>query len=224
MFIFPLIAAVVSLIFGILVLRQYLSRRKPFQLFWTLGLFMFFVGSSAETIATLTTWTDLLAKIYYFFGAMITVGFLAMGTIYLLTSPKVARICLTILLLISTLAFLMILTVTMNTTVMQQAGWEWKEVMPVSARLVPITINSLGSLVLIGGALYSAWVTWRQKQHYERMIANILIASGVLVIGAAHTMGGLFGLGRQTLISIAMAIGVTLMFLGFLEAGRPTRQ
>lgn len=223
MFVFPLIAAVVSFIFGILVLRQYLSRRKPFQLFWTLGLFMFFIGSSAETIATLTSWTDSLAKTYYFFGAMITVGFLAMGTIYLLARPLVAKICLAILFAISILAFLMLATATVDTAKMQEAAWEWKEVMPTSARIVPITINSLGSLILIGGAVYSAWVTWRQKQHYERMIANILIAAGVLVIGGAHALGGLFGLGRQALLSIAMAIGVTIMFLGFLEAGRPTK-
>lgn len=224
MFIFPLIATLVGFIFSLLVMRQYFNRRRPYQLVWGIGLLMFALGSTAETVAALTFWTDSLAKTYYFFGAMVTVGFLSMGTIYLHTSPRIAKVALTIILIISISAALMLVRADVNTVKMQGQEWEWKEVMPTSARIIPIIINSLGSLILIGGAIYSAYVTWRRKEHYERMWGSILIASGVLVIGAMHTIGGFFGLGRQQLLSIAMAIGVTLMFLGFLETGRSPKR
>jgi len=39
--IIPLISAIVSFVFGIIVLDQYFARRQPFQLLWTIGLFMY---------------------------------------------------------------------------------------------------------------------------------------------------------------------------------------
>ncbi len=40
----PLMSCVVSLIFALTVLDQFLARRKPYQLIWAIGLLMYFSG------------------------------------------------------------------------------------------------------------------------------------------------------------------------------------
>ena len=44
----PLISAIVSFVFGITVLDQYFARRQPFQLLWTIGLFMYGISAFTE--------------------------------------------------------------------------------------------------------------------------------------------------------------------------------
>jgi hypothetical protein len=83
MFIFPLVATLVSFTFSFLLLRQYIERRKPYQLVWAISLSMFGLGALAETISTASSWTPFLAKMYYLFGATLIVGFLALGSLYL---------------------------------------------------------------------------------------------------------------------------------------------
>ncbi len=82
MFVFPLLATIVSLVFSIQVFRQYLQRRKPYQLVWSAALLMFGIGSLAETLATLGSWNEVLVKAYYLFGGTLVVGYLGLGTLY----------------------------------------------------------------------------------------------------------------------------------------------
>jgi hypothetical protein len=44
----PLVSTVVSVIFGLAVLDQFFARRKPYQLVWAIGLFMYAVGTGTE--------------------------------------------------------------------------------------------------------------------------------------------------------------------------------
>ena len=82
MFIFPLVATVVSVVFAAQVFRQYLQRRRPYQLIWSIALLMFGLGALAETLATLGSWNESLVKIYYLFGGTLVVGYLGLGTLY----------------------------------------------------------------------------------------------------------------------------------------------
>ena len=45
MAVFPLIAAVVALVFSGLLFRQYLQRRRSYQLAWAIALLMYAVAS-----------------------------------------------------------------------------------------------------------------------------------------------------------------------------------
>jgi len=46
--IIPLVSCVVSFIFALTVLDQFFARRKPYQLVWTIGLFMYFISTGTE--------------------------------------------------------------------------------------------------------------------------------------------------------------------------------
>lgn len=285
MFIFPLIATLISLVFSGLLLRQYSQKQKPHQLAWAIALLMFSIGALAETLATISGWNELLVKIYYLFGGTLVVGYLGLGTLYvsgdydaggpwatfllgrrfnvlassLLTyllwlmiygvtmfksNISVALIVTALYLVIiatalfakkevATVYFVVLLIATVLATVAitqgnidpagfsETTGWHALERTP-AIKTGAFSLNVIGSFILIIGALQSAIGLFRKHIMKERAIGNILIAVGVLIVAGGGTLGGLFKLGGQAAISVPMAFGITVMFLGFLRAGRPT--
>jgi hypothetical protein len=84
--------------------------------------------------------------------------------------------------------------------------------------------NVLGSFVVIIGAIQSSISLLRKHIMRDRAIGDILIALGVLVVASGGTFGGLLGLGGQAAISVPMAIGVVIMFVGFIRASGPEKK
>jgi hypothetical protein len=75
--------------------------------------------------------------------------------------------------------------------------------------------------MLVGGALYSAFVYWRQRIFANRMIGNILIAAGAM----APAFGGtLQRSGMPVALYVGEFVGAVLMFVGFLYTVRPDRE
>jgi hypothetical protein len=73
--------------------------------------------------------------------------------------------------------------------------------------------SGLGSVILIGGALWSAWVFLRRRHEGRRALGNVIIAAGVLVaaVGGTAAFTGTTGVVEWTNFA-----GVTLIFIGFL--------
>ena len=92
----------------------------------------------------------------------------------------------------------------------------------VLAILMAALINSVGSLILIGGALWSAYGAWRKGGAQSRLVANILIAAGAFIVAGASTLTRLFHV--YDLFYVGQAIGVLVMFGGFLAAQRAPRR
>jgi hypothetical protein len=85
-------------------------------------------------------------------------------------------------------------------------------------RLTTPFFNIYGLLTLVGGAIYSAFLFWRKRVLPNRVIGNILIATGALSIGFAST---LTRLGNGQFLYLGELTAAILMFSGFLTAGRP---
>lgn len=82
-------------------------------------------------------------------------------------------------------------------------------------RVLTPFFNSYGTLMLAGGALYSAWIFFRKRILPNRVTGNILIAVGSFMPG----IGGLlsrFGLGGY--LYVGELLGAILIFTGFLVA------
>jgi hypothetical protein len=73
------------------VLRQYAARRRPYQLAWGIALSMFAVASLALTVGVAAGWSPFSFKLYYLFGAVLNVPWLALGTVELLARPALRR-------------------------------------------------------------------------------------------------------------------------------------
>jgi hypothetical protein len=81
----PLPAAIVSFVFAVLVLDQWLRRRRIFQLVWGLGLVWFGIGSGTEFLGAALGWNAGLYRAWYLFGGILVAAYLGAGTVALLS-------------------------------------------------------------------------------------------------------------------------------------------
>src|SRR6267143_5870298 len=109
MFVIPLIAAVVGATFAVVVGRQYVRRRKPYQAIWALALAMFGVAAAFETVGQLAGWSDPTYKGYYLFGGLLNVGWLGIGSLLLLVPSRAGRIAIIAMVVISIVALASVL-------------------------------------------------------------------------------------------------------------------
>src|SRR5437899_9907972 len=108
-FVIPLIAAVVGVSFAVVVGRQYLVRRKPYQAIWALALAMFAAAAAFETIGQLAGWSDATYKGYYLFGGLLNVGWLGIGSLVILATPRVGRAAVIVMVVISLISVVAVL-------------------------------------------------------------------------------------------------------------------
>ncbi len=192
---------------------------------WSAGLAMFGVATLAELIST-GGWHPLAFRLWYLCGAMCTAAWLGQGTVALLSRRKrVAQITMLALLGASLAAAYVMFSVPLNAEAFdprESLGAQFRLILPGGAavrKLTPV-FNIYGTLTLVGGALYSAWLLWRKEIVPARVVGNILIAAGGLSLALFSTLARL---GVGGLLSTAELIAAALMFAGFLLAtSRPT--
>lgn len=85
-------------------------------------------------------------------------------------------------------------------------------------RLTTPFFNIYGLLTLVGGAIYSAFLFWRKRVMPNRVVGNVLIAAGALLIGFAST---LTRLGYGEYLYLGELLSAILMFIGFRYAAKP---
>jgi len=205
----PILAAFVSAVFAGSVALQWWRRRKPYQLFWSLGLGMFAVAAGMQALSELQGWSDGAFRAYYA-TAQPLVGFLAVGSAFLLSKKAgqyyaLANAAIYVL-------FLGLLVAAPSIDAAKFAGTEPSQVtaslvLPTTVRYLAFLFTLPGTGVLIGVAVYSYWKT--------RQSFNLLMAVGVVTIAIG---GSLARLGYPSLLYGAVFLGAVLMYLGFLKA------
>ncbi len=151
-------------------------------------------------------------------------AWLGQGTLYLLVrKPGVANAFAAGLAVVSILAVAAVFLAPMtnasyNTSL--PASIQYKVIMTRGPLMIALTIllNIYGTILLVGGALYSALLFWRKRVLAHRVIANVLIAAGALMPATAGTF---VKLGLADWLYLSELIGATIMFIGFLQATLP---
>ncbi len=218
----PIFSTLVTFAFAIAVFRRYLLRHGPHLLIWTIGLLWYGIGTLSEVLLGLT-FSGLVLKLWYLSGAMLTAAWLGQGTIHLLVRRRHVAWTLTgILALISLIAGFLVLAAPLTPAaasfdVRQPISSQYQNILTRSGATLALTIllNIYGTLAMVGGAIYSAFIFWRKRVMFNRMIGNILIAAGAL----APAMGGSFiKIGLVDLLYLTELVGAILMYVGFLQA------
>jgi hypothetical protein len=218
----PYLSTLVTFAFAAAVFRRYLLRRGPHLLIWTIGLLWYGLGTLSEVVLGLT-FSGMLLKLWYLCGAMLTAAWLGQGTLHLLVRRRGAAWAVTgVLAAVSTLAAVLVLAAPLTPAaasyqVAQPISSQYQAILTRSGGIIALTIilNIYGTLAMVGGALYSAFIFWRKRILFNRMIGNILIAAGAL----APAMGGSFiKIGLVDLLYLTELIGAVLMYIGFLQA------
>lgn len=204
------LSAVVSLVFATVMGARYLQRRRAHQLAWTIGLAMFAVAAVAGALARTSGATETEYRVFYLFGAILNVAWLALGTLFLLV-PRLARWALGVVLGLTVIAAIAVFASPVNMSAAVDTGKGFEQA-PLP-RLLAGVGSGVGSLVLIGGALWSAWVFLRRRHQGRRALGNVIIAIGVIVaaVGGTAAFTGASGIVEWTNFA-----GVSLIFIGFL--------
>jgi hypothetical protein len=209
----PLASSIVSVGFAVTVLDQFFARRKPYQLIWAIGLFMYFISTGSEFWVGTWGLNETIYRLWYLFGAIFVAAYLGMGTLYLLVPRRIAHIIMAILLVASFYAVFRVFTASLDLSTLQYLSGR---AMPQGVRLMTPFFNTFGTVALVGGAIYSAWVFWRRRFMPHRVISNTLIAVGAILpaVGGTHMRLG----GSLTTFYLLELVGIIIIFIGFLRS------
>ena len=156
----PALTATLGFVFAWLVFAQWLARRKPHQLSWSVGLLMYAVAAVMEAYSELTgTWNPLVYRFYIVLAASM-VGYLGLGSYYLLAKKKTGPHIYLGFLLVCEVIFLWGV---FNTTLLADklvpgitVGGQALGSAGSFPRIMSLPFNITGTTFLLGGALLSA--------------------------------------------------------------------
>lgn len=216
----PLMTAVVAFAFFVLLVRQYLRRHRTHQLLWTVAMLFYSVSALMEFLMNpdMMGASTSLFGVYYFLAAPL-VGLLGAGVMYLLARRTIANLFLGFVVVFSVallaadfLTPLKQSTLTSNFNGPLANGFmAASNTYPMTVRIWAIVLNSVGGLMLIGGALYSFLSDTSRTYNIFLAIGGILPMAG----------GSLLGLLSYPDAFFELELGGTIfLFLGFLMSAR----
>jgi hypothetical protein len=217
---FPLLAALISLACAAIAGRRYWARRRQHELCWSIAFGFFALGAGAAVVGYLAGWTPLLVRVFYASGAILTTGFLGLGSLSILLGRRLDRWGPGIMLALTALSFAFVFNTPVNPARLGE-GWDALERDGTPTRLLAALTNAAGASIVIGGALYSAYAGLRRGMPRDRALGLILIAAGTLVVAGGSSLIELFG--DSIYLFVAMAPGVAIIMLGYLQANRAGR-
>jgi hypothetical protein len=221
----PFASSLLSFIFAAFVFNRYLSRRGLHLLFWGIGMVFYGIGGFCEAYYATLGWNPLIFRLWYLFGAILVAAWLGQGTVYLLVKPKRAHALLILLTLGSLYGAYRVFTAQidpalMTTSLHTGSELSGRAIVTAGVRSLTPIFNLYGTVTLVGGAAYSAWIFWRKRVLLHRSIGNVLIAAGALL----PAFGGAFSrFGIPGALYISEFLGAILLFIGFLRAITPMK-
>jgi hypothetical protein len=221
----PFISSVISFVFAALVFNRFADRGGKHLLLWGIGMVFYGIGGFCEAYFGALGWNETIFRMWYLFGAILVAAWLGQGTVYLLAKRKWANVAMAVLLILSIYAAARVFTAELNPALMTSGVHTGSElsghaiVTPGIRPLTPI-FNLYGTVTLVGGAVYSAFLFWRKRVLLHRVIGNILIAAGAL----APAFGGAFSrFGIPGALYIGELVGAVVLFAGFIRATTPMK-
>ena len=182
--------------------------RRPAFIAWTIGFALFTVAAAALWLGAANGWTDAVFRVYYLTGGILVVAYLAVGELLLvLPGRRVTRMAAATMLFVTFAAVAAVLAARVDAAALARTGatppndaleGTWPKVMA-------ITLNSVGTVVLLVGSVASA-----RRRHDPR---PLLVAAGVAVIAVASTATRA---GSYALFALGQAAGITLILLGLV--------
>jgi hypothetical protein len=218
----PIFSTIITFAFAAAVFNRFRVRHGAHLLLWSIGLVLYGIGTLTEVVM-LFTFNAIALKFWYLSGAMLTAAWLGQGTINLLVRRRGITPTLNIILIIvSLLAVVLVLLAPItpeaaNYNPAQPLSAQYRDILTRSGIVVLLTIllNTYGTFTLVGGAIYSAYIFWRKRVLFNRMVGNILIAVGAIM----PALGGSFiTVGLPDFLYLSEFLGAILMYIGFLQA------
>ena len=225
MWIFPLAAAVIAAVFAAMLLLRAVRSRHPADAMWSVALAMYAAASFAMFMGVRSGWTSAEFRTYWLLGAILTVPYLAQGELYLLARRSMANVLFVVLLFGTAFAVSRIRTAPIIAQHLSERFPLGREVFGSgsAAHRLPQLYSIPAYVVLVIGALWSAWRMRGSRGLRHRFVGTLLIAAGATVVAVGSGIGAAFEI--VPLFSATLVTGVVLMMAGFLRSstGSPAR-
>ncbi|NNF82467.1 MAG: hypothetical protein HKM99_06955, partial [Flavobacteriaceae bacterium] len=208
----PIATTIFSFFFLKEIVSHYRRRKKPYLLWWSIGVLTFGLGTLAESIHALFGWNSINLRLWYIVGALLGGFPLAQGSVFLLMKRRFARVSAILIVSLILVASVFVLLTPMRIPegfdyrlTGAVFSWEW-------VRYFSPFINLYAFLFLVGGALYSARKYYGLNDKQVHFKGNILIAIGALLPG----IGGTFTrMGYVEVLFITELLGLLLIYGGY---------
>ena len=221
----PFVSFILSFVFAFFVFKRYLVRKGLYLLLWSIGMVFYGIGGFCEAFYGFFGWNPFVFRLWYLFGAILVAAWLGQGTVYLLARKRTAHILMVILGAASIFAVIRVFTAQLDPSLMSTSLHTGSElsghaIVTSGVRSLTPFFNIYGTLTLVGGAAYSAFIFWRKRVLLHRVIGNVLIAFGAILPAFG---GSLSRFGIPGALYISELLGAILMFIGFMRAVTPMK-
>lgn len=219
---FSATATLVATAFGLLTYERWTLRRRRHDAAWTVALAMFALATAGLWAGLATGWSPWTYRAFYLFGAVLNVPVLALGTLYLLGRRRGVDVAARVLALWCAFAAGVLATTPLRGELPSADLPRAADHLETLPRVLGVVGSSVGALVLVGGAAWSA-VGYARGRRAPRgglrpgdmVLANLLIAIGTIVLGIG---GSRFD--TPTSFALTTSIGIAVIFSGFLVTQR----
>jgi hypothetical protein len=216
----PFLSFLVSFVVAFNIFQRYFRRRGTHLLLWGTGMVFYGIGGFCEAYFAAFGWNPLVFRLWYLFGALLVAAWLGQGTVYLLARRRISHGLMVILVISSIYGMFRIFTAQLDPSLMAASLHTGSElsgraIVSPGVRILTPFFNIYGTLTLVGGAAWSAFIFWRKRVLLNRTIGNLLIAAGAIL----PAFGGTFSrFGIPGALYISELLGALLIFAGFLRA------
>lgn len=212
-------AALVSAAFALCTFERWLARRRRHELAWSVALSFFSMAAFALAAGASLGWSPLTFRLFYLFGAIVNVPFLALGTVYLLAGERRGDQVAVVVSLGCAFAAGVVLFSPLTAGIPRHELVQGSQVFGPVPRILAAVASGLGALTIFAGA---AWSAWRHRRG-RLVVANVLIALGTLILSASGLLNSV--LGEMDGFAVTLVAGISVIFAGFLVAtgGGPAR-
>jgi hypothetical protein len=209
----PVVTTLLAVPFSLEIFRRWRQHPERLHLlWWSLGVFVYGVGTFTEAWTTLFGWSEPVFRAWYISGALLGGAPLAQGTVYLLFGRRTGNVLATALVAYVVLASVFVLAAPLDLSAVEPHRLTGRVFATPSVRLFSPVVNVYAVIFLIGGAIYSALRYTRDPHQRHRVYANVLIAVGATLPGIGGTATRM---GHTEVLYVTELIGLLLTWTGY---------
>ncbi len=202
-------AAALAVAFSVATWERWLVKRRPHELAWSASFACYALASLALAFGIAGGWNGMVFRWFYAAGAVATVPILAIGTVYLHYGRRVGNAVAAVTVILTAMGVGVVMASPFVHPLPLDELAQGSKVFSAGPRIFAAVGSGLGATVVIVGSIYSALKR-------RTPLGNVLIALGVTANGASGLLNSLVGETRGFVLMLA--IGITLLFAGFLIA------
>jgi hypothetical protein len=217
------LATAIATVFAQATGVRFTRRRKPHERAWTIALALFALASAALATGASTGWDAGTFRVFYLFGAVLCVPWLALGTVYLLAGATVGRRVELVMILFSGFAIGVMLSAPIHGHIAVEGIPVGKDHFGVMPRVLAAVASGVGATVVLVGAVWSAvrFARSRAEGTSRLAVGNALIALGTLVLSSGGLVQG--AVGKDQAFALTLASGIAVIYAGFAVASSVPR-